>query len=234
MPHGLPGCIMQKETLQNLSADKNMPIVRESLPVGPLQCNCTVFGDTETGRGYVFDPGGNPDEIMAVVDTLGLKIEALIHTHAHLDHFMAAGEIRARTGARICLHAEDKFLWDQLETQCAMFGVPYQPAPDPEHWLEHDEPLPCGDGLCIHTPGHTPGSMSFWFAEQNVLIAGDTLFLGSVGRTDLPGGNTQQLKTSIQERIYTLDESALVIPGHGPGTTIGNEMRHNAFVTALP
>ncbi|MGI9307672.1 MAG: MBL fold metallo-hydrolase, partial [Gammaproteobacteria bacterium] len=144
-----------------------------------------------------------------------------------------AGEIRAQTGARICLHNDDKFLWDQLEAQCTMFGVPYSPVPDPEHWLEHDEPLPCGEGLCIHTPGHTPGSMSFWFAEENVLIAGDTLFLGSVGRTDLPGGNTQTLKNSIQERIYTLNETALVIPGHGPGTTIGNEMRNNAFVTAL-
>jgi len=209
-----------------------MTIVRETLPVGPLQCNCTIIGNTETGRGYVFDPGGNPDEIMAIVEHFGLQIEALIHTHAHLDHFLAAGEIRQRTGAKICLHAEDKFLWDALEQQCLRFGVPYTPQPDPDHWLSHDEPLPCASGICIHTPGHTPGSMSFYFEQEALLIAGDTLFLGSVGRTDLPGGNTNQLRESIQQRLYTLNEAAVVITGHGPATTLGDEMRHNQFVRA--
>jgi len=209
-----------------------MPIVRETIPVGPLQCNCTILGNTDTGRGYIFDPGGDPDAIMAIVDDFGLKIEALIHTHAHLDHFLAAGEIRRRTGAKVCLHPDDKFLWDALEQQCFRFGVPYTPQPDPDHWLEHEEPLPCADGQCIHTPGHTPGSMSFYFEQDSLLIAGDTLFLGSVGRTDLPGGNTAQLTESIQQRLYTLDESAMVITGHGPATTLGDEMRNNAFVRA--
>ena len=209
-----------------------MTVVRETIPVGPLQCNCTILGNTETGRGYVFDPGGDPDEIMAIVEQLGLKIEALIHTHAHLDHFLAAGEIRRRTGAKVCLHPEDKFLWDALEQQCLRFGVPYTPVPDPDHWLQHEEPLPCADGLCIHTPGHTPGSMSFYFAQDELLIAGDTLFLGSVGRTDLWGGNTEQLRDSIKTRLYTLNEDAIVITGHGPATTLGNEMRFNQFVRA--
>jgi glyoxylase-like metal-dependent hydrolase (beta-lactamase superfamily II) len=209
-----------------------MAIVYESFPVGPLQCNCTVLGDSESGRGYVFDPGGNPELIMQAVDRLGLRIEALIHTHAHLDHFLASGAMREQTGARICLEKNDKFLWDALESQCAMFGVPYTPVPDPDHWLEHEEPLPCGAGTCIHTPGHTPGSMSFYFAAADLLIAGDTLFLNSVGRTDLPGGNMQELVTSIQQRLYTLDENTLVIPGHGPETSIAHEMRNNAFVTA--
>lgn len=209
-----------------------MPIVHESFPVGPLQCNCTVLGNTETGDGYVFDPGGNPEQIMQSVTRLGLNIVALIHTHAHLDHFLAAGAIRAQTGASICLQADDKFLWDGLEWQCQRFGVPYTPQPDPDHWLEHDEPLICAGGTCIHTPGHTPGSMSFHFPEEQLLIAGDTLFLNSVGRTDLPGGNTQQLMDSIRRRLYTLDESTVVVAGHGPATTIGHEMRYNAFVTA--
>lgn len=208
-----------------------MAIVHESFPVGPLQCNCTILGDSESGRGYVFDPGGNPEKIMEAVQRLGLRIEALVHTHAHLDHFLAAGKIREQTGARICLQKDDKFLWDALESQCAMFGVPFEPVPDPDHWLEHEEPLECG-GTCLHTPGHTPGSMSFHFEADQILIAGDTLFLNSVGRTDLPGGNMQQLVDSIQNRLYTLDEATVVIPGHGPATTIAHEKRNNAFVTA--
>jgi glyoxylase-like metal-dependent hydrolase (beta-lactamase superfamily II) len=209
-----------------------MTIVHESFPVGPLQCNCTVFGDTATGDGYVFDPGGDPELIMQSVQRLGLRIKALIHTHAHLDHFLAAGTLRNQTGATICLQKADKFLWDALEQQCRMFGVPYAPVPDPEHWLEDEEPLECGAGICLHTPGHTPGSMSFYFPQNQLLLSGDTLFMESVGRTDLPGGNMQQLVQSIQTRLYTLDDSTLVIPGHGPATTIGHEIRNNPFVTA--
>jgi len=169
---------------------------------------------------------------MESVNRLGLRIVALVHTHAHLDHFLAAGVIRQQTHAPIYLQKDDKFLWDALESQCHMFGVPYSPVPDPDHWLEHDEPLSCGGGVCLHTPGHTPGSMSFYFQNEKLLIAGDTLFLNSVGRTDLPGGNMQQLVESIQTKLYTLDEVTVVVPGHGPATTIGNEMRNNAFVTA--
>ena len=209
-----------------------MNIVHESFPVGPLQCNCTVIGDSVTGRGYVIDPGGNPDRIMETANRLGLQIDALIHTHAHLDHILAAGAIHEQTGARILLHKEDLFLWDTLEQQCRMFGVPYTPVPAPTGWLEHELELPTCAGTCIHTPGHTPGSICFHFAAADLLIAGDTLFLGSVGRTDLPGGDTRKLVASIQERLYTLAEETRVVTGHGPATSIGDEMRHNAFVTA--
>ena len=209
-----------------------MNIVHESFPVGPLQCNCTVIGDSVTGRGYVIDPGGNPDRIMATANRLGLQIDALIHTHAHLDHILAAGAIHEQTGAQILLHKEDLFLWDTLERQCLMFGVPYTPVPAPTGWLEHELELSTCDGTCIHTPGHTPGSICFHFDAADLLIAGDTLFLGSVGRTDLPGGDTRQLVESIQKRLYTLAEDTQVVTGHGPATSIGNEMRNNAFVTA--
>lgn len=208
-----------------------MNIVRESFPVGPLQCNCTIIGDTETGTGYVFDPGGDAARIMATVKALGLRIVGIIHTHAHLDHILAAGEIRKQTGAPVWLHRSDKNLWDALEQQCQMWGVPYSPIGDPDHWIEDEQDLECG-GNCIHTPGHTPGSTSFYFEESSLLIAGDTLFMGSVGRTDFPGGNAAQLKTSIQQRIYCLDEAAVVVPGHGPETSIGQEMRFNSFVRA--
>jgi glyoxylase-like metal-dependent hydrolase (beta-lactamase superfamily II) len=208
-----------------------MNMVRKSFPVGPLQCNCTVIGDTVSGMGYVFDPGGNAEYIMSTVEQMGLKIIGIIHTHAHLDHILAAGIIHERTGAPIWLHKSDKFLWDTVEQQCQMWGVPYSPLPDPHHWIEDEEDLECG-GNCIHTPGHTPGSASFHFENSSLLIAGDTLFLGSVGRTDFPGGDSVQLKQSIQQKIYCLDEATLVIPGHGPETNIGHEMRHNAFVRA--
>jgi len=190
-----------------------------------------VLGDTETGTGYVFDPGGDAERIMATVDELGLKIIGIVHTHAHLDHFLAAGEIRRQTGAPIWLHRSDQFLWDSLEQQCNAFGVPYVPQPNPDHWLEDEQDLSCG-GRCIHTPGHTPGSSSFYFEDANLLIAGDTLFLGSVGRTDFPGGDSNLLKQSIQQRLYRLDEAAAVVTGHGPETSIGQEMRYNAFVRA--
>lgn len=208
-----------------------MNIVRKSFPVGPLQCNCTVIGDTKAGMGYVFDPGGDAAMIMATVEKLGLRIVGIIHTHAHLDHILAAGEIRKQTGAPVWLHRSDKNLWDSLEQQCRMWGVPYSPIGDPDHWIEDEQDLECG-GNCIHTPGHTPGSTSFYFEDSSLLIAGDTLFMGSVGRTDFPGGDAGQLKKSIQQRIYCLDESAAVVPGHGPETSIGQEMRFNAFVRA--
>ena len=208
-----------------------MKIVRKSFPVGPLQCNCTVMGDTEAGIGYVFDPGGDAARIMATVESLGLRIIGIIHTHAHLDHILAAGEIHKQTGAPVWLHRSDRFLWDTLEQQCGMWGIPYSPVPEPAHWIEHEQDLECG-GSCIHTPGHTPGSVSFYFEESSLLIAGDTLFLGSVGRTDFPGGDSAQLKKSIQQRIYCLDESAAVVPGHGPDNSIGQEMRINSFVSA--
>jgi hydroxyacylglutathione hydrolase len=208
-----------------------MNIIRKTFPVGPLQCNCTIIGDSETGIGYVFDPGGDEQRIMDTVESMGLKIICIIHTHAHLDHILAAGEINRKTGAPIWLHRSDKFLWDTLEYQCRMFGVPYTPLPDPDHWIEDEQDLECG-GYCIHTPGHTPGSASFYFENSRLLIAGDTLFQGSIGRTDFEGGDAGQLKKSIQQRIYRLDERSVVITGHGPETTIGQEMRFNAFVRA--
>jgi glyoxylase-like metal-dependent hydrolase (beta-lactamase superfamily II) len=190
-----------------------------------------VIGDTEAGIGYVFDPGGDAGRIMDTVESLGLRIIGIVHTHAHLDHILAAGEIHKQTGAPVWLHQSDRFLWDSLEQQCGMWGIPYSPVPEPAHWIEHEQELECG-GSCIHTPGHTPGSVSFYFEDSSLLIAGDTLFLGSVGRTDFPGGDAAQLKQSIRQRIYCLDESAAVVPGHGPETSIGQEMRFNAFVRA--
>lgn len=206
--------------------------VIRTFPVGPLQCNCSVIGDSLSGRALVIDPGGDADQILALVKELNLTVVAIIHTHAHLDHILAAGEIKKATGAPIFLHESDQFLWDLVDQQCAMFGVPPITLPDPDHYLKDDQALECCGGVAIHTPGHTPGSVSFWFEQYKTLIAGDTLFSGSIGRTDLPGGDFDQIVTSIKERIYSLDDEAVVVTGHGPNTTIGSEKVTNGFVRA--
>lgn len=210
----------------------NQTFTRESFPVGPLGCNCTILADTKTKEAIVVDPGGDADAIYAKLVDQGLTLKRVIHTHAHLDHFLASGELKAKTGAPLCLHQADFPLWQHLETQCQMFGIPYKPVPDPDQWLKDDEDLGFGGGVAIHTPGHSPGSMSFWFTDSKLLIAGDTLFKGSIGRTDLWGGDAQLIKSSIQDRLYKLDETAIVVTGHGPDTSIGEEMRNNAIIRA--
>lgn len=205
-------------------------LIRETFSVGPLQCNCTLLGDPLTGTALVVDPGGSAKAIAARLDELGLKLVAIIHTHAHLDHILAAGELKELTGASLHLHGADRFLWDNLETQCELFGLPYTPVPAPDHELTDDQALPCADGVTLHTPGHTPGSVCFWFPRHSLLIAGDTLFRHGIGRTDLWGGDQAAIERSIRNRLYVLDEEATVITGHGPLTRLGDEMRNNPFV----
>ncbi|WP_394240171.1 MBL fold metallo-hydrolase [Halopseudomonas laoshanensis] len=207
-------------------------LIRETFPVGPLQCNCTIIGDPVSKTALVIDPGGDHQMILDRLEVLGLKVVSIIHTHAHLDHFLASGEMKKATGATLHLHKEDQFLWDNLEMQCKLFGVPYVPVPAPDHWLRDDEALACGCGVALHTPGHTPGSMSFWFPQDKLLIAGDTLFRRGIGRTDLWGGDYRQIERSIRERLYRLDEEALVVTGHGADTKLGDEMRSNPFIRA--
>ncbi|MBT3528379.1 MBL fold metallo-hydrolase [Porticoccaceae bacterium] len=201
-----------------------------TFPVGPLQCNCSIIGDRLSSKALVVDPGGDAEQILGLLNELNLTVVGIIHTHAHLDHILASGVIKEATGAPIYLHEGDKFLWDMVGQQCVMFGVPPVTLPEPDHFMEDDQALNCCGGVAIHTPGHTPGSISFWFEEYKTLIAGDTLFQGSIGRTDLPGGNFDQIITSIKERIYTLDDDAIVVTGHGPNTAIGSEKTGNSFV----
>ena len=205
-------------------------LIHKWFPVGPLQCNCSILGDALSRKAVVVDPGGDAQRILQLLDEENLTVQAIIHTHAHLDHILAAGEIREATGAPLCLHREDLFLWDAVAEQCRMFGIPECSLPPPDRWLHDDEDLFFCGGAALHTPGHTPGSMSFWFAPHKLLLAGDTLFQRSVGRTDLPGGSFAQIEKSIQERLYTLDEDVQVITGHGAPTTIGEEIRENPFV----
>jgi hydroxyacylglutathione hydrolase len=209
-------------------------LIRKTFSVPPLGCNCSIIGDPATKQAIVVDPGGAHERILQEVKQLGLTVTMILHTHAHFDHFLASGEMKKATGATLCLHEDDRELWSRLDVQCRMFGVPYVPVPEPEYWLKDEEKLLVGEitAVALHTPGHTPGSMSFHVPDGNIVLAGDTLFRGSIGRTDLWGGDFDAIERSIHERLYTLHESTLVVTGHGPETEIGWEKHTNQFVRA--
>jgi len=207
-------------------------LIRKTFSVPPLGCNCSIISDPITKQAVIIDPGGAPERILREVTQLGVTVSHILHTHAHLDHFLASSEIKKATGAVICLHQGDLELWKNLELQCRVFGVAYVPAVPPDHWLSDEEKILVGlePVLALHTPGHTPGSISFHFPNEQLLLAGDTLFRGSIGRTDLWGGDFKTIETSIRERLYTLDEGTTVVTGHGPDTSIGDERETNQFI----
>lgn len=207
----------------------------EHKAVGPLGCNCTLLGNTETGEAYVVDPGGEPDWILGWLKRRHLKLKGVLHTHAHFDHFWASGQLRESTQAPLALHKKDEFLWKLFPMQCSLFGAPAPtgPMPPPDTWLEHDQPVELGDlhGKVLHTPGHSPGSCCFHFEPLKLLLAGDTLFRRGIGRTDLWGGDSKAIERSIKNKLFkTLDEATDVIPGHGPNTTLREEMERNPYV----
>ena len=201
----------------------------ESFPVGPLGCNCSLLWEPATGLGVVVDPGGDGAKIRKRVEALGFKVTALLHTHAHFDHVGATRELQDLWQCPAFLHGDDAFLIEALPQQTGMFGMPAIPQPDMQDLRAGDRHL---DLTTLHTPGHTPGSTCFHgdFAKGKVLLAGDTLFRGGVGRTDLWGGSWELLEQSIKSELYGLDDATLVIPGHGPATTLGEEAASNPFV----
>lgn len=209
-------------------------LIRKTFSVPPLGCNCSIIGDPITRQAVVIDPGGASERILGEVQQLGCTVSHILHTHAHLDHFLASSEIKKATGAVICLHQDDLQLWNNLELQCRVFGVSYVPALPPDQWLTDEEKVLLGQVpiVALHTPGHTPGSISFYLPNDKLVLAGDTLFRGSIGRTDLWGGDYEAIEESIRERLYTLDDDTLVITGHGPETEIGVEKDMNQFVRA--
>ena len=209
-------------------------LIRKTFSVPPLGCNCSILGDPVTKQAIVIDPGGAHERILHEVRQLGLTVTHIVHTHAHFDHFLASGEIKKTTGATLCLHPDDLELWKMLEVQCRMFGVPYVSVPLPEHWLADEEKLRVGgiEAIALHTPGHTPGSLSLYVPAEQLVLAGDTLFRGSIGRTDLWGGDFDAIEQSIRERLYNLADTTVVVTGHGPETAIGLEKETNQFVRA--
>ena len=210
-------------------------MIHEVLPVGLLQCNCSIFGDEETREAIVIDPGDQIGDILAILDKHGLTVKAIVITHAHIDHIGGAAKLKAATGAPVHMNQRDAGLYDALEQQAAWLRMP-----SPERTaIDADAPdgarlQLAGTGFhVLHTPGHTQGSISIWIPSENKLIAGDTLFRDSIGRTDLPGGDYRQILRSIHSQLLTLPETAAVFPGHGPATTIGREREYNPFLQGL-
>lgn len=204
----------------------------ETIPVGPLQCNCSIIACPETKEAAVIDPGGDPEVILAVLKRHGLTCKYLLHTHAHFDHVLGARAVKEATGAKICLHEGDKWLYENLAKQGSMFGFKTTDPLPADEYLNDEQAIEVGNikTKVIHTPGHTPGSLCFSLAEDDsVLFAGDTLFRRSIGRTDLWGGSFEQIIESISDRLFRLDDSTVVVPGHGTETTIWEEKRENPF-----
>jgi hydroxyacylglutathione hydrolase len=207
-------------------------MILESFPVGPLRCNCTILGDEVTHEAIVVDPGDNIPEILSRLQKHGLTLRQIIVTHAHIDHVGGAASLKKLTGAPVLLNQRDLGLLGAMEIQAGWLGVPTPTVAQPDASADDGVAvgLPTLQGEVIHTPGHTQGSICLLFPEQHLLLAGDTLFAGSIGRTDLPGGDGRQILRSLRNRLLVLPDSLRVLPGHGPETTIGEERQSNPFL----
>ncbi len=208
-------------------------MILETFPVGPLQCNCTLLGDEDAGEAVVIDPGDEIARIQRRLTELKLKLKQILITHGHIDHVGGALKLKRLTGAPIFLNKDDFPQLRIMDEQAAWLGVHPPEVATPDESL--DDGLVVGleryPARVIHTPGHTQGSVCLHFVPLSLLVAGDTLFSGSIGRTDLPGGDSDQIMESIHTRLLALPNETKVLPGHGPPTTIGSERRSNPFLT---
>jgi hydroxyacylglutathione hydrolase len=207
-------------------------VIHEILPVGPLQCNCSIFGDEQTREAIVVDPGDEIAEISKILARHRLHVKAIVITHAHIDHIGGAAKLKAITGAPVYMNENDQPLYDHLDEQAAWLGV------EPPERTGIDVAAREGDKLTLgetgfeilDTPGHSQGSISLWIPAEGKVVAGDTLFRDSIGRTDLPGGDYEQILRSIADKLLVLPDEAVVVPGHGPVTTIARERARNPFL----
>ncbi len=209
-------------------------ITVETFAAGPLGCNCSLVVDDATKRAIVVDPGGDFELIESKLRALGATVDAIVHTHTHIDHVGATAAVQRTSNARACIHEADRFLYDLLPVQAAMLGIPLPEKVEMEGSLKDDGTITAGSvemGV-LHTPGHTPGSVTFVVKTQDGtrVFSGDTLFRRGIGRTDLWGGDSALIMTSLREKILALPDDAVVIPGHGPETTIGEERTKNPFL----
>lgn len=210
-------------------------MVHEVLPVGMLQCNCSILGDEATGEAVVVDPGDEVEEILERVARHDWKVVAIFITHAHIDHIGGARKLKAAAGAPVYMHEADRFLYDQLEMQAGWLGIPTPERTEIDVAPTDGQRIQTAgaDFHFLHTPGHTPGSSCLWLPREKKLLAGDTLFRDSIGRTDLPGGDGRQILRSIRDKLFPLPDDTWVMPGHGPDTTLGREKECNYFLQGL-
>jgi hydroxyacylglutathione hydrolase len=225
-------------------------LIHEIIPVGMLQCNCSILGDPATGEAIVVDPGDEVARILAIVRRHGLKVRTIVSTHTHIDHVGGLAELHRATGAPVLIHEADLELYKNLDVQAQWLGIPTPAMMRIQDFVKEGDTLRWGgyQARVLHTPGHTPGSISLVVGATPVppaegrpaasadstssarLLAGDTLFQGSIGRTDLPGGSFPQILASIREKLLVLPEDLVVYPGHGDATTIGSEREFNPFL----
>lgn len=207
-------------------------MIHEIFPVGPLQCNCSVIGDEATHEAMVIDPGDDIDSVMAALAKHKLTVKQIVITHAHIDHVGGAVKLKTLTGAPVLLNENDAALLKMLDIQAAWVGMKSPGPVTIDSGLANGDLISAG-GLqanVMHTPGHTQGSVCIYFPAQQKLIAGDTLFAGSIGRTDLPGGDFDAIMRSLHRDVLALPDDTLVVPGHGELTTIGDERATNPFL----
>jgi hydroxyacylglutathione hydrolase len=207
-------------------------VIHEILPVGPLQCNCSIIGDECTREGIVIDPGDDIADVLALIQKHNLQVKQIVITHAHIDHVGGAMKLRAATGAPILLNQNDYALLKMLDIQAAWIGMPAPGKVEIDHEIGEQDKVQAGALVAnvLQTPGHTEGSICLYFPAEKKLIAGDTLFAGSIGRTDLPGGSFDKIISSLHEKVLALPDETVVVPGHGPLTTIGEERESNPFL----
>jgi hydroxyacylglutathione hydrolase len=207
-------------------------MIHEIFPVGPLQCNCSIIGDETSREAMVIDPGDDIEDVLAIVRKHNLQVKQIVITHAHIDHVGGAMKLRAATGAPILLNQNDYALLKILDLQATWVGMKSPGTVEIDQSVTTGETVAAGshNAQVLHTPGHTEGSICLYFSAEKKLIAGDTLFAGSIGRTDLPGGSMKKILSSLHETVLALPDETVVVPGHGPLTAIWKERENNPFL----